>query len=170
MSAKKSTVKTVAKKEAGPSPLRLEAARAAVAVRLAGNVRILRECLRPWMKNPRKTFDAAKLQQLADSMRAVGQLQALLVRAIPPTPGGVTHEVIVGERRYHAAERAGLESLEARVVDLDDKAALELAVMENVHRADLDVIEEAEGYAAMVAEGCRMASINSLRANLSPAA
>jgi ParB/RepB/Spo0J family partition protein len=118
-----------------------------------------RAFLVPWGKQPRKRFDAEKLGQLAESLKAVGQLQALLVRPLAEAAGEATHEIIVGERRWRAAEQAGLDYLEVRVVELEDKEALELSVMENVHRDDLDVMEEAEGYAAMVKAGWTVAEI-----------
>jgi ParB/RepB/Spo0J family partition protein len=119
-----------------------------------------RAFMRPWAKQPRKHFDPEKMRQLSDSLKAVGQLQALLVRPLAEAAGEVTHEVIVGERRWRAAEAAGLDYLEVRVVEMDDKEALELSVMENVHRDDLSVMEEAEGYAAMVKEGWSVVEIS----------
>ncbi len=112
-----------------------------------------RECLVPWAKQPRKHFDADKLRELADSLRAVGQLQPLLVRPLAQCAGAVTHEIIVGERRWQAAGLAGLDQMKVEVVEMGDDEALELSIVENVQRADLNVMEEADGYAALSASG-----------------
>ncbi len=151
MSAKKAAKKTAAK--AGKKET--AGAGVAVAARPApvGTVLIHRKALRPWAGQPRKVFDKQKLRELADSLRSNGQLQALIVRPLPKAEGGVTHEIVVGERRWRASEPAGLQELECRESALDDKAAIELSVMENTHRDDLTVMEEALGYQAMVGLG-----------------
>lgn len=95
--------------------------------------------------NPRRVFDEADLEDLAKSMRDHGLIQPIVVR---PQPGsdGQTHEIVAGERRWRAAQRAGLREVPVIVRAVDDKAALELAIVENVQRADLNPIDEALGY------------------------
>ena len=111
--------------------------------------------------NPRKTFDAAKLQELADSIKAQGLLQPILVRPLPgsrvaTTGRGITHEVVAGARRYRACQLAGLKQIMAVVCNLSDTAAMEAALIENLQRDDLSELEEAEGYAAL----CSMSNIS----------
>jgi ParB family transcriptional regulator, chromosome partitioning protein len=97
---------------------------------------------------PRKRFDEDALTALAGSLSERGVLQPVLVR---PKPGG-TYELIAGERRWRAAQIAGLESIPAIVCRQDDAAAIELALIENMARADLTPIEEARACAALVEE------------------
>ena len=97
---------------------------------------------------PRTTFDEAALQALADSIAEKGVLQPVLVR---PVAGG-THELVAGERRWRAAKLAGLERIPALVRPRDDAASIELALIENMARADLNPIEEARACAALVEE------------------
>lgn len=99
--------------------------------------------------NPRKTFDAAKLKDLADSIKASGQLQPVLVRRWT-RPGFKGYEVIAGERRMRAAAMAGLETLRCEVKELDDRTVAELQLVENVQRDDLKPMEEAEAYGRLV--------------------
>lgn len=93
--------------------------------------------------NPRRAFDEADLDDLARSMRDHGVIQPIVVR---PRQDGQTHEIIAGERRWRAAQRAGLTEVPVIVRAVGDKAALELAIVENVQRSDLNPIEEALGY------------------------
>ncbi|MBI1252075.1 MAG: ParB/RepB/Spo0J family partition protein [Alphaproteobacteria bacterium] len=95
---------------------------------------------------PRKTFDEAELNELAASIRTRGVLQPILVR---PIPGG-RYEIVAGERRWRAAQRAGLHSIPAVVRELDEVEVLEIAIIENVQRADLNPLEEAQGYQALI--------------------
>lgn len=97
----------------------------------------------PWQ--PRRRFDAAALAELVESVRARGVLQPLWVR---PTADG--YELIAGERRLRAAVEAGLAEVPVRVMDVDDRGAMELALIENLQREDLDPLEEAEGYRQLV--------------------
>lgn len=90
---------------------------------------------------PRKTFVDTSLQELAASIAAHGIIQPLLVR-----PHGDGYELIAGERRLRAAKMAGLKTVPAIVKSLDDRAAAELAMIENLQREDLHYLEEAEGY------------------------
>ena len=95
---------------------------------------------------PRRTFDERALAGLADSVKERGVLQPVLVR---PLPGG-TYELIAGERRWRAAQLAGLDALPAIVRPDDDAASLELALIENMAREDLNPLEEARACAALV--------------------
>lgn len=98
--------------------------------------------------NPRRQFDPEELDDLARSIRRHGIVQPVVVRAM----GGGRYELIAGERRWRAAQRAGLAAIPALVRDVDDRTALELAIVENVQRADLNPLEEAQGYAQLIAE------------------
>ncbi len=97
---------------------------------------------------PRRVFDEQALVALADSLKERGVLQPVLVR---PVPGG-TYELIAGERRWRAAQLAGMESVPAIVRPDDDAASLELALIENMAREDLNPLEEARACAALVEE------------------
>lgn len=97
---------------------------------------------------PRRTFDDASIEELADSIRALGILQPLLVRE-----RGDRYELIAGERRLRASARAGLERVPVVIVDTDERGSLERALVENVHRENLSPIEEAAGYKQLIDEG-----------------
>jgi len=98
-------------------------------------------------RQPRRAFHEQALAELADSVRSKGVLQPLLVR---PAPSG-GYELIAGERRLRAATEAGLAEVPVIVMEVADRDALELALVENLQREDLNVVEEAEGY-RMLAE------------------
>jgi ParB family transcriptional regulator, chromosome partitioning protein len=106
------------------------------------------DLIAPNPNQPRRSFDEAALQGLADSIAANGVLQPVLVR---PLAGG-TYELVAGERRWRAARLAGLERVPALVRERDDAATLELALVENMAREDLNPIEEARACAALVEE------------------
>jgi ParB family chromosome partitioning protein len=106
------------------------------------------ELIVPNPDQPRRTFDEAGLLALARSLEDRGVLQPLLVR---PLPGG-TYELIAGERRWRAAQLAGLGTVPAVVRPDDDAASLELALIENMAREDLNPVEEARACAALVEE------------------
>jgi ParB family chromosome partitioning protein len=95
---------------------------------------------------PRKHFDETELNELAASIRSHGVLQPILVR---PVPGG-KFEIVAGERRWRAAQRAGLHAIPAVVRDLNEVEVLEIAIVENVQRMDLNPIEEAQGFQALI--------------------
>lgn len=99
-------------------------------------------------KNPRRYFDEAELQDLAGSIRQHGIVQPVVVR----TREKGRFEIIAGERRWRAAQLAGLVEIPVIVRDVDDRTALELAIVENVQRADLNPLEEALGYEQLIAE------------------
>ena len=97
--------------------------------------------------NPRRSFDAEQLEDLTNSIREKGVMQPLLVR---PSKDPNIFELIAGERRWRAAQKAGLHDVPVIVRDVDDKEALELAIIENVQRADLNPLEEAMGYGQLI--------------------
>jgi ParB family chromosome partitioning protein len=96
--------------------------------------------------NPRRHFAEGDLQELADSIRQKGLVQPILVR--PDPKGG--YEIVAGERRWRASQRAGLHQVPVIVRELNDQETLELAIIENVQRADLNAIEEAAGYNELI--------------------
>jgi len=96
--------------------------------------------------NPRKTFREEELAELAESIRQKGIVQPIIVRADPA--GG--YEIVAGERRWRAAQRAGQHNVPVIVREYDDQQMLEVAIIENVQRADLDPIEEAAGYNELI--------------------
>ena len=100
----------------------------------------------PNPNNPRVHFDEERLEELADSIRRKGLLQPILVR---PARGD-DYEIVAGERRWRAAQRAGLHEGPVVVHDLDEAEALEVALIENIQRADLNPLEEARGYAQLI--------------------
>lgn len=115
-----------------------------------GQRRIPVEFLRPNPRNPRKTFADAELDDLASSIRERGIIQPIVVRSLPNLADAF--EIIAGERRWRAAQRAGLHDVPIVVIEADDRTSLELAIVENVQRADLNPIEEAAGYERLIAE------------------
>jgi ParB family chromosome partitioning protein len=106
------------------------------------------ELIRPNPQQPRKRFDEAALTALSESVAERGVLQPVLVR---PQPGG-TYELVAGERRWRAAQLAGLETMPALVQHRADDASLEIALIENMARQDLNPVEEAHAVAALVEE------------------
>ena len=100
--------------------------------------------LRPSPIQPRRIFEKASIAELADSIKSKGLVQPILVRPSETNPG--EYEIIAGERRWRAAQVAQLHEIPAVVRNLDDVESLEIAIIENVQRADLSPIEEATGY------------------------
>ena len=100
--------------------------------------------LRPSPIQPRRIFEKASIAELADSIKSKGLVQPILVRPSESNPG--EYEIIAGERRWRAAQVAQLHEIPAVVRNLDDVESLEIAIIENVQRADLSPIEEATGY------------------------
>jgi ParB family chromosome partitioning protein len=90
---------------------------------------------------PRKAFDEEELSRLSDSVRTHGILQPLVVRLV-----GEQYQLVAGERRLRAAQAAGLSAVPVRIVDFNDQQTLEAALIENIHRADLNPIEKAQGF------------------------
>ena len=101
---------------------------------------------------PRTRMDESALNELADSIREQGLLQAILVRPIANGSHGVTHEIIAGERRFRASQLAGLTEVPVLVKDVDDKAAAAMALIENMQREDLNPLEEAQGIQRLIDE------------------
>jgi len=99
-------------------------------------------------RNPRRSFDEAELQDLASSIRQHGIVQPVVVRTIADE----RYEIIAGERRWRAAQLAGFTDIPVIVRDVDDRTALEIAIVENVQRSDLNPLEEALGYDQLIAE------------------
>ncbi len=97
--------------------------------------------------NPRRTFDPDQLEELTNSIREKGVMSPLLVR---PTHDPNIFELIAGERRWRASQKAGLHDVPVIIREVDDKEALELAIIENVQRADLNPLEEAMGYGQLI--------------------
>ena len=118
--------------------------------RARGKKRVPIEFLRPNPRNPRKNFGEPELEDLANSIRERGIIQPILVRTIP---GMADHyEIVAGERRWRAAQLAGLAEAPIVVVEAGDKEALEIAIIENVQRTDLNALEEAQGYEQLAGE------------------
>lgn len=107
------------------------------------------EFISPNPRNPRRNFAEEELADLANSIREHGIVQPVVVR---PAPVEGRYEIIAGERRWRAAQRAGLTEVPVIVRDVDDRVALELAIIENVQRSDLNPIEEAIGYQQLMEE------------------
>jgi ParB family transcriptional regulator, chromosome partitioning protein len=120
------------------------------AERPRGQRRLPTGALRPNARNPRRTFAATELDELAASLRERGIIQPIVVRQIRGAIDG--YEIIAGERRWRAAQRAGLHEVPVVVIEATDAEALQLAIIENVQRADLNPLEEAEGYRALIEE------------------
>lgn len=99
-------------------------------------------------RNPRRYFDESELQDLAASIRQHGIVQPVVARTIAPE----RYEIIAGERRWRAAQLAGFVEIPVIVRDVDDRTALEIAIVENVQRSDLNPLEEALGYDQLIAE------------------
>ena len=104
------------------------------------------ENLRPNPRNPRRLFTDDELDELTNSIRERGIIQPIVVRALQND----NFEIIAGERRWRAAQRAGLHDVPVAIVEANDAQALEYAIIENVQRADLNPIEEASGYLALM--------------------
>lgn len=122
----------------------------AVMDRARGQRRAAIELLRPNPRNPRKAFPDTELEELASSIRQRGILQPIVVRALANLPDAF--EIIAGERRWRAAQRAGLHEVPIIIVEADDRTSLEYAILENVQRTDLNALEEAAGYDRLMAE------------------
>lgn len=99
-------------------------------------------------RNPRRYFDESELQDLASSIRQHGIVQPVVVR----TTADNRYEIIAGERRWRAAQLAGLIDIPVIIRDVDDRTALEIAIVENVQRSDLNPLEEAMGYELLIAD------------------
>ena len=112
----------------------------------AGATEIAVESIQANPDQPRRRFDETELEELAQSIREKGVLQPILVR---PAAGG-DFQIVAGERRWRAAQRAGLWEIPALVRNLTDEQVLEIAIVENVQRTDLSPMEEADGYRTLI--------------------
>ena len=99
---------------------------------------------------PRTIFDQEKLSELSQSIKENGVIQPIAVRPNKYDPG--KYEIVAGERRWLAAQKAGLNEVPVMVLDIDDQKSLEIAIVENVQRQDLNIIEEAKGYQRLIKE------------------
>ena len=106
------------------------------------------DALRPNARNPRRIFSDTELDELASSLRERGIIQPIVARPLRGVPD--TYEIIAGERRWRAAPRAGLHEVPVVIVEATDAEALQLAIIENVQRTDLNPLEEAEGYRSLI--------------------
>ncbi|MFL6844836.1 MAG: ParB/RepB/Spo0J family partition protein [Allosphingosinicella sp.] len=103
--------------------------------------------IEPHLDQPRRHFDEEALEELAGSIKSRGLIQPIVVR-----PHGHRYQIVAGERRWRAAQRARLHEIPVIVRDFDDIETLEVALLENIQRRDLNAIEEAEGYARLIHE------------------
>ncbi len=110
------------------------------------------DLIHPNPQQPRKTFDATALDELRQSIAELGVLVPIIVRLLPGRAGTPAYELIAGERRWRAATAARLTTIPAIVRNVDDRASLEYAVVENLQRQDLDALEEAMGYQHLIDE------------------
>jgi ParB family chromosome partitioning protein len=109
--------------------------------------------LKPGKYQPRQAMNGQSLEELADSIRAQGIMQPLLVRPLGRSAAGTaSYEIIAGERRFRAAQIAGLKEVPVLVREVDDQAALAMALIENLQREDLTVLEEAQGIDRLIRE------------------
>lgn len=105
----------------------------------------------PWDKNPRKYFDEKAIKELACSIEEVGVLEPVLVRLTEEDYGeGATYCIVAGERRYRAASLAGLEYIPSIIMLVDEKQALEIAIIENLQRTDVHPLDEAQGFVELL--------------------
>jgi len=108
------------------------------------------EHLRGGSLNPRRDFNDDDLLELAESIRSKGLVQPIIARPDPAPINGSQYEIVAGERRWRAAQLAGLHVLPVIVRELEDRDVLEIAIIENVQRADLNALEEASGYRELI--------------------
>jgi len=118
------------------------------AERPRGQRRAATSSLRPNARNPRRLFSDTELDELTASLRERGMIQPIVARPVRGAPDAF--EIIAGERRWRAAQRAGLHEVPVVIIEATDEESLQLAIIENVQRADLNPLEEAEGYRALV--------------------
>ncbi len=116
--------------------------------RRRGQRRLPTAALQPNARNPRRIFSDTELDELASSLRERGIIQPIIARALRGAPD--SYEIIAGERRWRAAQRAGLHEVPVVIIEATDAEALQLAIIENVQRTDLNPLEEAEGYRSLI--------------------
>ena len=108
--------------------------------------------LQPGKYQPRTQMDPASLEELAASIRAQGLMQPILVRPVGDGLGGERYEIVAGERRWRAAQMAGLEDVPTLVREIPDESALAMALIENIQRENLNPLEEAQGLQRLIDE------------------
>ncbi|MCE1238859.1 MAG: ParB/RepB/Spo0J family partition protein [Azonexaceae bacterium] len=108
--------------------------------------------LKPGKYQPRTQMDPASLAELAASIKAQGVMQPILVRAVEHTPGAERYEIVAGERRWRAAQQAGLAEVPVLVRSIPDEQALAMALIENIQRENLNPLEEAQGLQRLIDE------------------
>jgi ParB family chromosome partitioning protein len=108
--------------------------------------------LRPGKYQPRTQMDETSLAELAASIRTQGVMQPILVRAVDSTPGAERYEIVAGERRWRAAQLAGLAEVPVLVRSIPDEQALAMALIENIQRENLNPLEEAQGLQRLIDE------------------
>lgn len=108
--------------------------------------------IEPNPRQPRQVFDDEALSELVHSIREFGLLQPIVVRAVPGTPGGARYQIVMGERRWRAAQAAGLATIPAIVRETGDDNLLRDALLENIHRVQLNPLEEAAAYQQLLDE------------------
>ena len=120
---------------------------------VSGLVHVRVDAVRPNPQQPRKRFEPGPLAELEQSIRELGVLVPIIVRPVPAAAASAqTYELIAGERRWRASAAAHLETIPAIVREADDRSSMELAVVENLQRQDLDVLEEAMGFSHLIDE------------------
>ncbi len=117
---------------------------------LSGQRKVPIEFVHANPKNPRRNFDAESLSELADSIKEKGVIQPILVRNVKGATNA--YEIIAGERRWRAAQLAGIHEVPVIVIDVSDREALELAIVENVQRSDLNALDEGRAYEQLATE------------------
>jgi ParB family transcriptional regulator, chromosome partitioning protein len=122
----------------------------ASAERPRGQRRLPTGALRPNARNPRRIFSNSELDELVASLRERGIIQPIVARSV--RGANDAYEIIAGERRWRAAQRAGLHEVPVVIIEATDAEALQIAIIENVQRADLNALEEADGYRALMEE------------------
>ena len=110
------------------------------------------ERLRPGKYQPRTHMDAESLAELAASIKSQGIMQPILARAINNTPGAERYEIVAGERRWRAAQQAGLVEVPVLIRNIPDEQALAMALIENIQRENLNPLEEAQGLQRLIDE------------------
>ena len=116
----------------------------------SGVTKVLIADLQPNKYQPRSKFDESKLDELSNSIKENGVIQPIAVRPNKYEEG--KYEIVAGERRWLASQRAGLNEVPVVIFNIDDQKSLEIAILENVQRQDLNIIEEARGYQRLVKE------------------
>lgn len=121
---------------------------AALQVQESGSVFLPISQVEPGLNQPRKSFDEEALEDLADSIREHGIIQPLTVRRL----SSGYYQIIAGERRWRAAKKAGLHEVPAVIIEADDRKVMEIGLIENLQREDLNPMEEAEGYQVLLTD------------------